>query len=227
MPDLTGLPALDVAIGLSFVFLLLSLVASAGQELLAGLFALRAKTLEKGLRNLLDKTSAPPAGSPVARKLAHEAADAERDRSKAMRNLTEELYAHPLIRSFYKESWWPFGRSDIQTEPHAGDLEPKQGKGRRPSYIAPRAFAVALLDTVAPDVLATNPDGTPRENKDVIRETREAIENLDIPGGVQHRLLTVLDTARGDVDAFRLGLEAWFDDAMARVSGWYKRKAQL
>jgi hypothetical protein len=231
MPDLTGLPALDVAIGLSFIFLLLSLVASVGQEILAGLFALRAKTLEKGLRNLLDKTSAAPPGSPVAAKLAETKRQAEADtgaqRPENIRNLTEELYAHPLIRSLYKESWWPFGRSDITTEPHAGDPDPKPGSARRPSYISPRAFAVALFDTLAPAVVGTNADGTPRENKDVIRETREAIEELNIPGGVKHRLLTILDTARGDVDKFRLGLEAWFDDAMARVSGWYKRKAQL
>jgi len=34
------------------------------------------------------------------------------------------------------------------------------------------------------------------------------------------------EVAGGDVDAFRRNLEAWFDDTMARVSGWYKRKAQ-
>jgi hypothetical protein len=183
MPDLTGLPALDIAIGLSFVFLLLSLVASVGQELIAGLFALRARTLEIGLRNLLDES------------------------------LSERLYAHPLIRSMYRETRWPFARTADGV--------------RRPSYIAPRAFAVAIFDTIAPDVYVTSKDGTPRENKDVIRETREAIEGLGIPAGIKRRLLTILDTARGDVDAFRLGLEAWFDDAMARVSGWYKRKAQL
>jgi hypothetical protein len=183
MGDLTGLPALDVAIGLSFVFLLLSLVASVGQEIIAGLFALRARTLEIGLRNLLDES------------------------------LSERLYEHPLIRSMYRHSWWPFGRGP--------------GGVRRPSYIAPRAFAVAIFDTVAPDVFVTDKDGMPRENKDVIRETREAIEGLHVPAAVKRRLLTILDTARGDIDTFRLGLEAWFDDAMARVSGWYKRRAQL
>ena len=44
---------------------------------------------------------------------------------------------------------------------------------------------------------------------------------------MKYRLLTLLDDARGDIDAFRQGLEAWFDDTMARVSGWYKRKTQL
>ena len=65
--NLTGLPALDVAIGLSFMFLLLSLLASAVQELLASLFALRAKTLEQGLRNMLadPDAPAPPRATPA------------------------------------------------------------------------------------------------------------------------------------------------------------------
>ena len=37
----------------------------------------------------------------------------------------------------------------------------------------------------------------------------------------------MIDNARGDIDAAREGIEAWFDDTMARVSGWYKRKAQI
>jgi len=53
MPDLTGLPVLDVVIGLAFVFFLLAVLASAIQELVAGFFGLRARMLEQGLRNIL------------------------------------------------------------------------------------------------------------------------------------------------------------------------------
>jgi hypothetical protein len=96
-----------------------------------------------------------------------------------------------------------------------------------PSYIAPRSFALALLDTVAPAVVLTDRDGKPKADHDVIRETRRAIAELDIPVGVKHRLLALLDDARGDMEAFRRNIEAWFDDTMARVSGWYKRQSQL
>jgi hypothetical protein len=53
MPDLTGLTALDVAIGLAFLYFALSTVCSAIQELIAGMFGWRAKHLEKGIRQLL------------------------------------------------------------------------------------------------------------------------------------------------------------------------------
>ena len=43
-PDLSGLPVLDPATGLSFIFLLLSLLATAIQELIAVTLALRARS---------------------------------------------------------------------------------------------------------------------------------------------------------------------------------------
>ena len=62
MPDLTGIPALDLAIGMSFVFLMLSLLASAVQEWIASLLALRSATLEKGLRSMLATDGKVPPG---------------------------------------------------------------------------------------------------------------------------------------------------------------------
>jgi branched-subunit amino acid permease len=57
MPDLTGSPALDVAIGLAFVFLVLSLLGTAVQEQIASWLALRASTLEKGFGTYLGSQS--------------------------------------------------------------------------------------------------------------------------------------------------------------------------
>jgi hypothetical protein len=48
-----GSPALEVAIGLAFVFFLLSLIVSAGTEAVAWVFKLRAKTLVTGVERLL------------------------------------------------------------------------------------------------------------------------------------------------------------------------------
>ena len=59
MPDITGDAALDVVIGLSFFYFLLSIVCSSISEGIATAFNLRAKDLEKGIRNLLaDPTKA-------------------------------------------------------------------------------------------------------------------------------------------------------------------------
>ena len=83
---------------------------------------------------------------------------------------------------------------------------------RLPSYIAPRAFALALVDTLAPDIPATADDGRPRAEEDVIKTLRERIEGLNMPDSVKHQILLILDDARGEIDRFRLGLERLFDD---------------
>jgi hypothetical protein len=59
MPDITEFPALDVAIGLAFMFFLLSIVCSSIQEGIASVLKLRARNLEAGIRSLIaDKEKA-------------------------------------------------------------------------------------------------------------------------------------------------------------------------
>jgi hypothetical protein len=193
VPDLTGLPALDVAIGLSLLYLLLSLFLSAVQEVIAGVLQWRAKTLEEGIRNMLAGTVDNAPGDGV--------------------NAKRALYEHPLIAALYRKT--------------SRGLLGKKNQPRLPSYIAPRTFALALVDTLAPD--AAKPEGdTPKPRFDVLKETRRAIEcDARLSAGRKRALVAILDHARDDVDEFRHGIERWFDDSMARVSGWYRRKAQI
>jgi hypothetical protein len=53
VPDLTGLPALDVAIGLAFIYFVLSLVCSAVNEAIATVMRLRAAELKRGIRAIV------------------------------------------------------------------------------------------------------------------------------------------------------------------------------
>jgi hypothetical protein len=53
MPDLTGLTALDVAIGLAFAFFLVSVLCSTIHELIAAGLGWRAQDLEKAIRHWL------------------------------------------------------------------------------------------------------------------------------------------------------------------------------
>jgi hypothetical protein len=198
--DLTGIPALDLLIGLSFVFFLLATLAMAIQELFAAVFGLRARTLEQGVRSLLE------------------------DPKEGWR-FVDAFYDHQLIRSLYKTPP-PFaakgnpGSAPQGRNAHVASRGPvaralgffKRTTG--PSYISPRAFAVVLLDTVAPE------------------ESGGTLEHLDakvaeLPKTLRDRLRPLLKEAQGDRDQVRTNIEAWYDDAMARVSGWYKRKTQI
>src|SRR3954468_14679411 len=73
-----GSSVLDVGIGLIFVYLTVSLVCTAANEMLSSLFHLRARNLSAGIRNLLDGSTAP--GGEWAKR----------------------LYEHPLVKGLYK-----------------------------------------------------------------------------------------------------------------------------
>jgi hypothetical protein len=88
----------------------------------------------------------------------------------------------------------------------------------RPSYIPARSFTRALFDIIAP----ADPDGKPA----VLEDIRKKI--ADLPDHkLQRSLLILIDDAGDNLQQARKNVEEWFDDAMDRVAGWFKRKTQL
>ena len=159
-----GSAILDTAIGLIFIFLVVSLVVSAANELLAALFKWRANNLFLGIRQLLQDPS--------------------------VTGLVTRFYEHPLIDGL-------------------------SSKGKKPSYIPSRTFALALLDIVSP--------ATPGSNR-TLENLTAGIEKL--PGPLQITFRVLLDEAGHDIEQFKVQLEIWFNSTMERVSGWHKRKTQ-
>lgn len=88
------------------------------------------------------------------------------------------------------------------------------GSGRSPSYIAANSFGIALIETLRDG--STAPVFTQIENSVALMP----------PGRLRQALTALLNQAGGDLDKFRSGVERWFDDAMDRVSGAYKRFTQ-
>ena len=159
-------PIVDVAIGLVFIYTLLSLVCSSVKEGISRIGSMRAKTMVQGLRMLL-------ADSGTSGKL-------------------KEFLDHPLIKAF--------GAST-------------DGKTiAAPSYIPARTFAQVVLDLVAPPGALTG------------SSLATSIASLTGNDELKISLLSLLRSADGDVTKFRAQIESWFDDAMDRVSGIYKRK---
>jgi hypothetical protein len=125
---LFGSATLEVAIGLAFVFFTLSVVCSSIIEFFASVLHWRANDLEKALVNLLGTD-----------------------------DLLQRVIAHPLIIALGHNDR-PAGQ---QTAGAAGGDAPPASKSTtlpgQPSYLPPKTFALALLDSIV------NPDGNPRE----------------------------------------------------------------
>jgi len=91
----------------------------------------------------------------------------------------------------------------------------KTGTDAHPVYIPSRTFATAVMDIATPN-------------------TSGAITYTDLESGikawpdgdVRKALLALIQNAHGDLGQAQKNIEAWFDDSMDRVSGWYKRKTQ-
>jgi len=163
-----GLPILELAIGLCFVYLLLALICTTVNETIAGITGRRAATLEKGILALVGGDQ----------------------------SFKNEIYNHPLVSS----------------------LKDPSGKSK-PSYIAPSKFALSVMHIV-------KSSGKQSGDQDSLRAGLKAAEAKPYAQALSVVLAeTALPGEREKSDQEKI--EAWFNDGMDRVSGWYKRKTTL
>jgi hypothetical protein len=87
---------------------------------------------------------------------------------------------------------------------------------KRPAYIEPAQFAAALVDVLK----------IPEQIEDGAGRLEAALMHVEDPQ-LKRFLTGLLERAKGDMAQFRSGIAAWFDSAMDRVSGGYKRNVQL
>jgi len=205
---------LDVAIGVVFIYLLLSILCSAASELIELVLKKRATDLERGIRELLQP------GANGGAEPAEEAKDTK--------EIVRDLYNHPLINSLF------VGRYE-----RSGITSPARYiKGTKlPSYIPARNFALALMDVILPcsaegiksgaTGATVSPSATaPAANQLEAMRTRLAQIRKTDPQ-LADAVTTLIDAAGNDVARVRANIEDWFNSSMDRVSGWYKRRTQI
>ncbi len=193
-----GSEVLDVAIGIIFVFILVSVICSAIREGIESILKTRAAFLEHGIRQLLNDMSGT--------------------------GLAKDLYEHPLIFGLFPGPYKPSGGGDASSSTEdGGEATPSAmtNGGNLPSYIPSRNFALALMDMAARGVSTAQATdvNTAAISLDTLRQNVNTLGD----GKIQRVLLTAIDSAEGDLNKVRENLEAWYNSSMDRVSGWYKR----
>jgi hypothetical protein len=191
---------LQTAIGLVFVFAVFAALVSVLTELIARFIGLRGEYLLRGIRSLVDgKSHFELRFRDLLRR--QPPADAG-GRPPAM---VTRIMTHPLIE---------VNADKAQMPDYAGNTKLTSKQRRKlPSYLSGRSFTRALIDLVVPD-------GT---GQTTIDDLKEKIAAADVPDELKKRLLNLATSAGNDVASFRRAVEEWYDDHMARVSGWYKR----
>jgi hypothetical protein len=119
--------------------------------------------------------------------------------------VTTALFDSPLLASLQSRRVTPFGNGSI----------------RNPQYVSAQVFARALVDLLVP----SEPDGQVPAVVD-IGALAAAVDKLPSPT-LRRQLTAFLAAAGDDVNAFEQSLEHWYDEEMAKISGWYKRWARV
>jgi len=94
------------------------------------------------------------------------------------------------------------------------------------SYLPSATFADALVDLL----FRPTSDGTPSAAARPTYVTANLISTIQqagLPPTLQQSLISLANTASGDVSLLKTKIAAWFDSAMERISGEYKRRTQL
>src|SRR5262249_25487712 len=104
-----------------------------------------------------------------------------------------------------------------------------QADGKGPAYIPARTFVSALIDLGARNTSAAKQVEADAEKLATVLAKVNVSDAINgIPSApLRQALLAIYTEADDDLHAFRRGAEKWYDDAMDRVSGWYKRHIQL
>jgi hypothetical protein len=104
--------------------------------------------------------------------------------------------------------------SHALVNPHGGGNAASQRDLKaKPSYIEPNDFASALLDSIQ----------SVRGNFEQLGRDIDGLANPH----VRRALQAIYQQAAGDIDKFKAALADWFDNAMERVSGAYKRRSTM
>jgi hypothetical protein len=180
-----GSVVLEVAAGLTVIFLVLSVACTAIRESIEAWMKMRSVMLERAVRELLQD---------------HKGV-----------GLTQDLFRHPLINGLYLGRYKPEDLTGNQRMPWHNSL---------PTYIPSANFARALLDLVL-----RNP-GEDRALPLSVESLRRSVDSIESPA-VQRVMRIALDHGNERMEDIQAFLESWYDSAMERASGWYRRRTQL
>jgi hypothetical protein len=229
-----GSEILEVAAGLTFFFLLVSLMCTALMEAFEGVLRRRAKSLEQAIETLLSDPELAgqiyrhplisglflgdyPDPKVEAKTEAAEAkAKAEAATAKAKVTKADSVVAQA-------KGAGRFRRAAASVAGAVSDFLRAWGRRPRlPAYIPTPLFAAALIDQLVRTSGKANAAQPPRLDMPALREAAR-VHKGKAAGQV---LSALVNMAGSDVASVQKGVEAWFDGAMDRVSGRYKLGTQ-
>ncbi|MEP6513966.1 MAG: hypothetical protein ABJA79_08855 [Parafilimonas sp.] len=240
-------PILDVAIGLIFIFLLYSLLATSINESIATALSLRARMLKKAIsERMLSNSSTDHKMLDFLKGVLEYVFEifyfiTGRPKKKGSeKNIGDQFYDHPMIKNYGANRFF-----------------------KTPSYLAASNFSIILAEALKEDfnnkvgeiALFKNIAAAPlQQTMDELSSASDLIKIKELfayyawyyainpekkifddlphlPRGLDketHCILQLhLRNSLYDFNAFNKKIEGWYNDTMDRVTGWYKRQIQF
>jgi len=210
---MTGSVAIDIVLGLIFIYLLYSLLGSLLQEIIATNLGFRAKIQEKAIGRMLDDDS-----------MSNNAwTDRRRTWARLLlgigsllknKGFSSAFYQHPEIKFKGEDSWH-----------------------KNPSSLEASSFSKVVVDLLRGTAFKVGDD--PKKAIDAVLNEKgsgnwTAFKPSPAEGDHQSidpntllYLKSLWADSQGDVEVFKTSLESWFDQMMLRTTGWYKKYSQV
>lgn len=223
---------LDVAIGLVFIYLLYSLLATVIQELIASKLAFRSKVLEKSIIRMLEDGKATSNKMPFIDRLM-----AFRHLFGKFNHLTDKpiatwFYAHPLIKYLGEDNFYSkpaylsaqnFSKVITDLLKGASDTANNEIQQINDSIMQGKIFHLPIdvnNDKLSPAIAAIRSQLSLNATETYVINPEDTVQlNADTTLFLQ----SLWKESGADIEKFKKKLEGWFDDTMERTSGWYKR----
>lgn len=223
-----GTAMIDIILAIAFVYLLASMMCSLINEWLARILTLRAKTLEQGIRNLLN------------------------DSTINQECLTTKIYEHQLIKGLVQRGRLEIWLDKVFRFLHRSDNPSYIASTTFSLVLFDTLMAASSTDAQAEQTISgeseSKPSGeaegqagsAPAYNYSLQDEAYRVFTRLEKividPSKPlnQQALPAIFSSAKQQAKDWdqalgvaRSSIERWYDDSMDRLTGWYKRKTQL
>jgi len=188
----------DVVIGLVFIYLLYSLLATTIQEIIASHFAFRSKILERAIFRMLEDDNKFKSRFKSFFYLFKKTGNGGEPKS-----VSSGFYKHPLIKFL-------------------GDNKPDS----KPAYITKETFSKVMVDLLRGDQVNPGDDVSTLIQK-ALDEKKINWGVANIPEQTLSYIKSIWADSEGNIEIFKKLLESWFAETMERATGWYKKHTQM
>jgi hypothetical protein len=200
---MNGSAILDVAIGIVFLFAMLSLLGTTITELISRAFSLRSKNLKKGLESLLNDPD--------------------------LKGLAGEVLKHPLIAGGVagkKDNDAIHSDASSGAKPAKNLKAPSYISSKTFAKVL-TDILIAKNKNAAKDDAAKDDAAKIRFNS--LKGAIEKMGTDKVPGSneLKQVMLSLVGEAQSTIEDAEKQVAEWFDDSMDRISGWYKRNIQV